>query len=249
MRVLVWRMKYLKSDKESHSNPAWDQPAESSHSLLQFPFFLLPPNNGDIHLHKNLFHKGKIPIHSILLRVFPSLSRWLPRTCGAAKASRHLLLFRCDLRGLCRNCWNWRRKKWIPSATKEKLSFFFSLPLSRARPADPYRRPAGSRSTAVVAVDPAEAKATAAAAISNLTSHFPPSRQVWTKDPENCHCSVSRTAHWHGNETPFAHYANRIDSISNAFIRVITPKVRKKKKSSLTGAPLKLDATQRLATP
>lgn len=67
-------------------------------------------------------------------------------------------------------------------------------------------------------------KVAAAAAIFHLTSHF--SWQVWTKDPEKCHCAISESLGQHlRNEPDFAHYANHIDSISDAFIRLIIPKV------------------------
>lgn len=49
----------------------------------------------------------------------------------------------------------------------------------------------------VVLLDSVEAEATAAAAISHLPSHFP--WQVWTKDPEKCHCSIFKSLGQHLN--------------------------------------------------
>lgn len=130
---------------------------------------------------------------------------------------------------LCGLCWNRRREEQTMSPTKAKLS----------------RRPSG---TPVVWSVPSPSRVTVSGCRAGKTRRrqkpqlqlpfpifhhiFPPRRQVWTKDREKCQRSVSHLAQRRRNKTTFAHYANRIDSISDAFFlffRVITPKVSKKK--------------------
>lgn len=69
-----------------------------------------------------------------------------------------------------------------------------------------------------------EAEATAASA----ASHHIPLTGVNKRHGEMSlqHFEVTRTPLAFWDESAFAHYANHIDSVSNAFIRLITPEVK-----------------------
>lgn len=74
-------------------------------------------------------------------------------------------------------------------------------------------------------MDSLEAEAAAAAAVSH---HISPDRceQRTQRNVTAAFLSLSDTPLAFRSEPAFAHYANRIDSISNAFIRLIIPKVK-----------------------
>lgn len=154
------------------------------------------------------------------LFVFSLLSPWLPQLVPL-RNDNSLLIPLSDLHGLCRN---WCSKKLILSAQGEILFFLFQKIHTVSvcmRVVGEYRAPAVSWWSWWTHWRQKPQLQLPSPITFPLTGVNKGPREMSLQ-----HFKVTRTLFAFRNETAFTHYANHIDSISNAFIRLIMPKVK-----------------------